>query len=189
MRARVEDLSFYYGEKQALKDLNFPVHDRKVTALIGPSGCGKSTLLRAFNRMHDLYPGNRYEGEVILYPEQINIVSPRGRSDAGAARRSEWCFRSPIRFRNRSMTMSLRACGSAASARSRSSTSAWSRRLGRRRCGTKSRIGCTRRPTGFPAASSSGCASRGRWRRSRKCCCSTSRPPPSIRSPPRASRG
>ena len=77
MRARVNNLSFYYGEKQALFDVNFPIHDRKVTAMIGPSGCGKSTLLRALNRMHDLYPGNRYEGEVILYPEEINIVSPQ----------------------------------------------------------------------------------------------------------------
>jgi phosphate transport system ATP-binding protein len=76
IRARVSNLDFFYSEKQALKQLNFVVHDRKVTALIGPSGCGKSTLLRAFNRMHDLYPGNRYEGEIILYPERINIVSP-----------------------------------------------------------------------------------------------------------------
>jgi phosphate transport system ATP-binding protein len=76
IRARVANLDFFYGEKQALKQLNFVVHDRQVTALIGPSGCGKSTLLRAFNRMHDLYPGNRYEGEIILYPERINIVSP-----------------------------------------------------------------------------------------------------------------
>jgi phosphate transport system ATP-binding protein len=76
IRARVGNLGFFYGEKQALKQLNFVVHDRKVTALIGPSGCGKSTLLRAFNRMHDLYPGNRYEGEIILYPERINVVSP-----------------------------------------------------------------------------------------------------------------
>ncbi len=78
-------LSFYYGDKQALNHVTFPVHDRKVTALIGPSGCGKSTLLRAFNRMHDLYPGNRYEGEVILYPEELNIVSPAGRPDARPA--------------------------------------------------------------------------------------------------------
>jgi phosphate transport system ATP-binding protein len=77
IRARVIDLSFHYGEKQALFNVNFPIHDRKVTAMIGPSGCGKSTLLRAFNRMHDLYPGNRYEGQVILYPEEINIVSPQ----------------------------------------------------------------------------------------------------------------
>jgi phosphate transport system ATP-binding protein len=74
LRAQVKDLSFYYGDKQALKQVSFPIVDRKVTALIGPSGCGKSTLLRCFNRMHDLYPDNRYEGEVRLYPEDINIV-------------------------------------------------------------------------------------------------------------------
>jgi phosphate transport system ATP-binding protein len=77
LRARVIDLSFFYGEKQALIDVNLPIHDRKVTAIIGPSGCGKSTLLRTFNRMHDLYAGNRYQGEVILYPEKLNIVSPK----------------------------------------------------------------------------------------------------------------
>jgi phosphate transport system ATP-binding protein len=76
VRARIADLSFFYREKQALKNLNFVVRDRQVTALIGPSGCGKTTLLRAFNRLHDLYPGNRYQGEIILYPEGINIVSP-----------------------------------------------------------------------------------------------------------------
>jgi len=76
VRARVENLSFFYGEKQALSRVSFPIHDRKVTALIGPSGCGKSTLLRAFNRMHDLYPSYRYEGQVILYPEEINIIGP-----------------------------------------------------------------------------------------------------------------
>jgi phosphate transport system ATP-binding protein len=74
-RADVRDLSFFYGNNQALKRVSFPVLDRKVTALIGPSGCGKSTLLRCFNRMHDLYPGNRYEGEIRLQPENINIVS------------------------------------------------------------------------------------------------------------------
>jgi phosphate transport system ATP-binding protein len=73
-RAEVRNLSFYYGQKQALFKVNLPIVDRKVTALIGPSGCGKSTLLRSFNRMHDLYPGNRYEGEIRLYPENINIV-------------------------------------------------------------------------------------------------------------------
>jgi len=77
VRARVIDLSFYYSDKQALHGVNFLVYDRQVTAIIGPSGCGKSTLLRAFNRMHDLYPDNRYEGQVILYPEEINIVSPQ----------------------------------------------------------------------------------------------------------------
>ena len=73
-RAEVRNLSFYYGDKQALFNVNLPIVDRKVTALIGPSGCGKTTLLRSFNRLHDLYPGNRYEGEIRLYPENINIV-------------------------------------------------------------------------------------------------------------------
>ncbi len=76
VRARVSGFSFFYGEKQALHDVSFPIYDRKITAIIGPSGCGKSTLLRALNRMHDLYPNNRYEGEIVLYPEQINIISP-----------------------------------------------------------------------------------------------------------------
>jgi phosphate transport system ATP-binding protein len=74
-RADVRELSFFYGETQALKRVSFPVLDRKVTALIGPSGCGKSTLLRCFNRMHDLYPGNRYQGEIRLQPEGINIIA------------------------------------------------------------------------------------------------------------------
>ncbi|WP_296699023.1 phosphate ABC transporter ATP-binding protein PstB [Thiocapsa sp. UBA6158] len=74
-RADVRKLSFWYGKTQALKEVNLPVVDRKVTALIGPSGCGKSTLLRCFNRMHDLYPGNRYDGEIRLYPEDENLVA------------------------------------------------------------------------------------------------------------------
>ena len=75
-KADVRGLNFFYGEKQALKDVNLSVQDKKVTALIGPSGCGKSTLLRCFNRMHDLYPGNRYEGEIVLQPDNLNILSP-----------------------------------------------------------------------------------------------------------------
>ncbi|MFG1465839.1 phosphate ABC transporter ATP-binding protein PstB [Xanthobacter sp. DSM 24535] len=76
LRASVRNLNFFYGDNQALKGVELPIVEGKVTALIGPSGCGKSTLLRCFNRMHDLYPGNRYEGEIILYPEGINIVAP-----------------------------------------------------------------------------------------------------------------
>ncbi len=76
MKAEVKNLNFYYGEFHALKNVNLPVHDKKVTALIGPSGCGKSTLLRCFNRMHDLYPGNRYEGAINLYPDQTNLLAP-----------------------------------------------------------------------------------------------------------------
>ena len=74
-KAEVNNLSLYYGKVQALKNINMPIADKQVTAIIGPSGCGKSTFLRCFNRMHDLYPGNRYEGEIILYPDNTNIVS------------------------------------------------------------------------------------------------------------------
>ena len=52
-----------------------PVHEHRVTALIGPSGCGKSTFLRCFNRMHDLYAGNRYDGEIVLHPDNTNLLA------------------------------------------------------------------------------------------------------------------
>lgn len=77
LRARVKNLSFYYSDGfQAIQNVSIPIIDRKVTAMIGPSGCGKSTLLRCFNRMHDLYPGNRYEGEISLEPEGENLIGP-----------------------------------------------------------------------------------------------------------------
>jgi phosphate transport system ATP-binding protein len=70
-----KDLSFYYsGNIHSLKQINLSANKRAVTALIGPSGCGKTTLLRCFNRMHDLYPKNRYEGEILF--EEMNILSP-----------------------------------------------------------------------------------------------------------------
>jgi len=74
LKAQANALSFYYGDFQALKNIDFPVEKNQVTALIGPSGCGKSTFLRCFNRMHDLYPNMRYEGEILLYPDGVNIV-------------------------------------------------------------------------------------------------------------------
>ncbi|MEK9931960.1 MAG: phosphate ABC transporter ATP-binding protein PstB, partial [Methylophilaceae bacterium] len=73
-----KNLNFFYADgTQALKGINLPVYENKITALIGPSGCGKSTYLRSFNRMHDLYPGNRYEGEIILYPDNTNILEKK----------------------------------------------------------------------------------------------------------------
>ncbi len=77
VKAAAIDLNFYYGAYHALKDVNLPIQEKRVTALIGPSGCGKSTLLRCFNRMHDLYPGNRYQGDIRLYPDNTNILDPR----------------------------------------------------------------------------------------------------------------
>ena len=82
---RVKGLNFYYsGGIHALKQINLQIHSNQVTALIGPSGCGKTTLLRCFNRMHDLYPGNRYEGAIhfvkddILSPD-VDLISLRSR--------------------------------------------------------------------------------------------------------------
>jgi phosphate transport system ATP-binding protein len=67
----VQDLNFYYGKFQALKSITLRIPEKKVTAFIGPSGCGKSTLLRVFNRMFELYPEQRAEGEVKVDGENI----------------------------------------------------------------------------------------------------------------------
>ena len=77
LKAQVRALNFHYGATQALKNLSLDVLERQVTALIGPSGCGKSTFLRCFNRMHDLTPGTRYQGEIMFYPDGINLVGPQ----------------------------------------------------------------------------------------------------------------
>ena len=78
IKAESRDLNFFYADgTQALKNVSLPVYENKITALIGPSGCGKSTFLRSFNRMHDLYPGNRYDGQIILYPDNTNILDPK----------------------------------------------------------------------------------------------------------------
>jgi phosphate transport system ATP-binding protein len=74
VKAQTHSLSFFYGQFHALKSINMPLYEKKVTALIGPSGCGKSTYLRCFNRMHDLYPGNRYDGEIRLHPDNTNLL-------------------------------------------------------------------------------------------------------------------
>jgi phosphate transport system ATP-binding protein len=76
VKVELRSFSFSYGSNKVLKNLSVAFENKKVTALIGPSGCGKTTLLRSFNRMHDLYPGNRYEGEIVLLPDGINLVSP-----------------------------------------------------------------------------------------------------------------
>ena len=78
IKAEARALSFHYASGvQALKDVNMSLAENKVTALIGPSGCGKSTLLRCFNRMHDLYAGNRYDGEIIIFPDAVNVLDSK----------------------------------------------------------------------------------------------------------------
>jgi phosphate transport system ATP-binding protein len=73
VKVDIRDLSFYYGTSKALKSITMPLHDRQVTAFIGPSGCGKSTLLRVLNRIYELYPRQRAEGEVML--DGANILA------------------------------------------------------------------------------------------------------------------
>ncbi len=74
-KVEVRNLDFFYGNSKALKNVNLTLATNEVTAFIGPSGCGKSTLLRILNRMYDLYPGQRAEGEVLLDGE--NILNPK----------------------------------------------------------------------------------------------------------------
>ncbi len=73
-KLEMRHLSVFYGKFRALADINFAAQENKITAIIGPSGCGKSTLLRSFNRMTDLTPGARTEGEVLLDDENINVA-------------------------------------------------------------------------------------------------------------------
>jgi phosphate transport system ATP-binding protein len=73
-KIRVRKLNFFYGKFQGLKNIDLDVAQNKVTAFIGPSGCGKSTLLRTFNRMYDLYPGQKAEGEIVLNGK--NVLDP-----------------------------------------------------------------------------------------------------------------
>lgn len=75
VKSESRNLSFTYSNgHHALKGINMPLYENKITALIGPSGCGKSTFLRCFNRMHDLYPGNKYNGQIIMHPDNTNIL-------------------------------------------------------------------------------------------------------------------
>lgn len=81
-RILVKDFNFYYGDYKALKDINMEIKMNKVTALIGPSGCGKSTFLRSINRMNDLIPNIKYEGNIIfdgknIFDKDYDIVELR----------------------------------------------------------------------------------------------------------------
>ena len=81
---KVQDFRFFYGRKEALHGINLEIPSRKVTAFIGPSGCGKSTLLRNFNRMNELIPGVRHEGDITIhgtsiYDPSVEIISLRRR--------------------------------------------------------------------------------------------------------------
>jgi phosphate transport system ATP-binding protein len=74
-KVSIRDLEFFYGDNRALKSITLPLYENKVTAFIGPSGCGKSTLLRVLNRMYDLYPNQRAQGQVLF--DGDDILAPR----------------------------------------------------------------------------------------------------------------
>ena len=108
-----------------------------MTALIGPSGCGKITFLRCFNRMHDLYPGNRYEGEIMLHPDDLNM-SRRGVDPIEVRMRIGMVFQKPNPFpksifENVAFGLRLRGVRNRATLVERRSR----RRCAARRCGTK----------------------------------------------------
>jgi phosphate transport system ATP-binding protein len=71
VKIAVKNLQFFYGSFQGLKNINLDILERRITAFIGPSGCGKSTLLRTLNRMYDLYPGQRAEGEILMNGKNV----------------------------------------------------------------------------------------------------------------------
>jgi phosphate transport system ATP-binding protein len=100
IRMRVEDLSVYYGKVQAVKEVSMSIRTQKVTALIGPSGCGKSTFIRCLNRMHELTPGARVEGNVLL--DEQNLYGS-GVDPVDVRRRVGMVFQKPNPFPNMSV--------------------------------------------------------------------------------------
>jgi phosphate transport system ATP-binding protein len=169
-KSESRSLGFYYGNFQALKNISMPIYEKKVTALIGPSGCGKSTYLRCFNRMHDLYPGNRYEGQIMLYPDNTNMLNPVV-DPIEVRMRISMVFQKPNPFPKsiyENVAYGLRVRGE------------------RKRALLDGQVEEALRSTS-PVASSSAFALRGRWRPIRRCCCSTNRPRRSIRLPRPAS--
>ncbi len=95
LRMEARNLSVYYGKNPGVRNVSLPIHSHRITALIGPSGCGKTTFLRALNRMHDLTPGVRVEGEVLL--DGQNIYAP-GVDPVEVRRRVGMVFQKPNPF-------------------------------------------------------------------------------------------
>ena len=186
VKLSVRNLNFYYGSFQALKNINLDIPERKVTAFIGPSGCGKSTLLRTFNRMFELYPEQRAEGEINArrreHPDQQGRrhADPRqgrhGVPEADAVPdvdlRQHRLRRAPVRDAAARRDGRARRVGAEeGGAVERGQGQAQPERLG---------------PVGRPAAAP---VHRARHRRSSpRCCCSTNPARRWTRSPPARSR-
>ncbi len=100
----VRSFSFSYGPRQVLRDLNFSIERKAVTAIIGPSGCGKSTFLRSINRLNDLIPAVRHRGDILV--EGQSVYSPSAPTWWPCASGSAWCSSGPIRSPSPSSTTS-----------------------------------------------------------------------------------
>ena len=158
----VDRLNFYYGQKRALEGISVQLRANVVSAFIGPSGCGKSTFLRTLNRMNDLIPGTRVEGSVHI--DGVNIYDP-SLDVVGLRRRVGMVFQKSNPF-PKSIFENV-AYGLRINSLARNKTELNERARAAcnpRRCGRKSRTGSTNRRWRCPGGSSSGCASRGRWR-------------------------
>jgi phosphate transport system ATP-binding protein len=160
IKMAARNLDFYYGSFKALHDITLDIQENRVTALIGPSGCGKSTFLRCLNRMNDLIPGTRVEGELTLdggniHAPDVDVVELR--------RRVGMVFQKPNPFPKtvfENVAYGLRVNGVRDNAFIAQQVE---KSCATRRFSTRSRTACTIRPWGCPGASSSACASPGPW--------------------------
>ena len=162
----LDDVMVSYNGRPAITGVNMQVHNQLVTAFIGPSGCGKTTLLRSMNRMNDLISGAKVEGTIRYHGNDLNAS---GVDAVEVRRRIGMVFQRPNPFPksifdNVAYGMRLHGMKDGLERPRREGAPAG------RRCGTRSRTGCSRAPWASPAASSSGCASPAPWRSSRKWC-------------------
>src|SRR5882672_368058 len=157
--------SFWYGPTHALHEVSCAIPRNAITALIGPSGCGKTTFLRSINRLHDLTPGARHAGDILL--DGGSIFAP-GIDVVGLRRRIGMVFQRPNPFPkpvydNVAYGPRLNGLAPARELPDRVER-------GLRHCGTRCRTGSVSRGPRSREGSSSGCASRARWRTSRRSC-------------------
>lgn len=165
-RIEVSGLNVYYGDFKAVEDVSMTIEPRSVTAFIGPSGCGKSTYLRTLNRMHEVLPGARVEGKVLL--DEQDLYAP-GVDPVAVRRVVGMVFQRPNPFPTMSIfdnvASGLKLNGVKDKKKLTEVVETSSRAP---TCGTRSRTGWTSPARVCPAASSSACASPGRSRSSRR---------------------
>ena len=167
-RIDVSDLNVYYGAFKAVEGVTMTVEPRSVTAFIGPSGCGKSTFLRTLNRMHEVIPGGRVEGKVMLddqdlYASNVDPVTVR--------RTVGMVFQRPNPFPTMSIYDNVAAGLRLNGVKGKKKLDeVVEKSLTAPTSGTRSRTGSASPAPASPVASSSGSASRGPSRWSRRCC-------------------